>query len=224
MNELIFLFHIVALMSFVMAALYFGKETLIACFSLQIILANLFVTKQMICFGLDVTCSDVYTIGAIFSLNLLQEYHGKRVANQTILTLFFLLFFFIIMSQFHLRYHPSEYDGMHQAFSAILGYTPRIMLTSVFVALLCQKLDIELFGWLKKVLPEKAFFIRFGGASLVTQFIDTALFSSIALYGLVHSIGDIIFMSYIIKVAIIFTMAPFTLLTRRLMRHELFQV
>ena len=224
MNECFFFLHIFLLVSFVLLSLKLGKEALIACFAVQIILANLFVTKQMACFGLHVTCADVYTIGALFSLNLLQEYFGKKCAKRTIWTVFFLLFFFIAMSQIHLSYRPSQYDSMHPAFKAILGHAPRIMLTSFFVALLTQKLDVELFGFLKKKLKGKALFFRFGGASLLTQLIDTVLFSFIALYGLVHSMGDIILMSYLIKMIVILCIAPFTTIAKRLVQHAPIQV
>ena len=224
MNELYFFLHVTALISFVLFALRLVKEALLACFALQMILANLFVTKQMTCFGLNITCADVYTIGALFSLNLLQEYFGKYYANQAIRTVFFLLLFFILMAQIHLCYIPSSYDSMHPVFVSLLGVTPRIMLTSFGVALLTQKLDIEIFGFLKSRFPQNSFLLRFGGSSLITQLIDTILFSTIALYGIVHSIRDIILMSYLIKVVIIFCMAPFTTLTKRLVRHEYIQV
>lgn len=224
MNELYFFLHVIALISFVLFALRLGKEALIACFAIQMVLANLLVTKQMICFGLNITCADVYTIGSLFSLNLLQEYFGKKYANQAIRTVFSLLLFFIIMTQIHLSYIPSSYDSMHPVFAELLGVTPRIMLTSFCVAFLTQKLDIEIFGLLKKRFSQNTFLLRFGGSSLITQLIDTILFSTIALYGIVHSIGDIIVMSYLIKVILIFCIAPFTTLTKRLIRHDLIQV
>ena len=68
MNELYFFLHVIALISFVLFALRLGKEALIACFAIQMVLANLLVTKQMTCFGLNITCADVYTIGSLFSL------------------------------------------------------------------------------------------------------------------------------------------------------------
>lgn len=78
MNELTFFIHIAAMISFIILALRIGREALIAVIVVQVILANLFVTKQMNLFSLDITCSEVYTVGAIFSLNLLQTYFGKR--------------------------------------------------------------------------------------------------------------------------------------------------
>ncbi len=224
MNELIFFVHIIALVSFILLALRIGKEALIATVVVIVILGNLFVTKQMSLFGLDVTCSEVYTIGAIFSLNLLQTYFGKRVTNRTLAIVFLLLFFVIIMSQFQLYYLPSKYDSMHHAFTAILDYAPRVMITSFFCTLTMQKLDVELFGFLKKRLTRLPFFAPFICASLVTQLLDTLLFSFIALYGIVHNMKDIIVMSYLVKMTIIFSIAPFTFLVKRSIRHDPVQV
>jgi len=224
MNECVFFVHILVLVSFVLLSLKLGKESLIACFILQIILANLFVTKQMTCFTLQITCADAYTVGAIFSLNLLQEYFGKKYAKRAIWTLFILLLFFITMSYIHLKYHPSQHDHTHQAFTAVLGSTSRIVLASFFVTLFTQKLDVELFGFLKKRFPEKALLFRFGSASLLTQLIDTLLFSFIALHGLVHNIKDIILMSYLIKAVIILCITPATILAKRCVPHAPIQI
>jgi len=224
MNECFFLFHIILLVSFVLFSLKAGKESLITCFVLQVILANLFVTKQIFCFGLHITCTDVYTIGSLFTLNLLQEYFGKRYAIQAIWILSFLCFFFIVMSQMHLIYLPSSYDVMHPAFQAILSSTPKILFASLFVAILTQKLDVELFGYFKTKFSKKSLILRFGGTSLLTQLIDTLLFSFIALHGLVHNIGDVIVMSYLIKVIIIFCLTPFTILAKRMIHNDFVQI
>lgn len=221
MNELIFFLHIIALMSFALITLRLGKEALTAALVVQIILANLFVTKQMVLFGLNITCSEVYTIGGIFTMNLLQSYYGKKAANRGLLIIFFLLLFVLVMGQFHLHYIPSKYDEMHQAFSMILGYTPRIMITSFAHTIVMQKLDIELFGQFRKKVP---FFLAFLFASTISQFLDTVGFSYLALYGIVHSMRDIIFMSYTIKLIVISTVIPFTFLVKRIIRYEPVQV
>ena len=211
MNELYFFFHILVIVTFTLGALKLGKEALITSFGVQALLGNLFVTKQMLCFGLNVTCSDVYTVGALFSLNLIQEYFGKALAKKTIWISSFILFFFIVMSQIHIHYLPSAHDTTQKAFHAILSFAPRIMLASFFVAFICQKFDVEIYSFFKK----RQILLRFGSASLISQLADTILFSFLGLYGLVHSLFDIIIMSYLIKVIVIFCMAPFTILVRK---------
>ena len=100
MNEFTFFLHVVALMSFVLISLRIGKEALTAALVVQIILGNLFVTKQMTLFGLEITCSEMYTVGGIFSMNLLQTYFGRKAANKALVIIFFLLFFVVVIGHF----------------------------------------------------------------------------------------------------------------------------
>lgn len=221
MNELLFFLHILFIISSVLFALCLGKSALIALLSLQIVVSNLFVTKQIVCFGFHVTCTDVYTIGALLSLNLLQEYFGKEAAKQAIWIAFFSLLFFVIISQIHVKYLPSPYDNMQGVFQQVLATTPRIMFASFAVGFLCQRLDMVIYSFLKKKFSRQAIIFRFSGASLLSQLFDTVFFSFLALYNLVHSMTHIIVLSYLIKVSIIFCMAPFTTFAKRFFRDPI---
>ncbi|CCB88568.1 MAG: queuosine precursor transporter [Simkania sp.] len=221
MNELLFFSHIFVLIGAILVALRLGKSALIALLGLQVVIGNLFVTKQIVCFGFHITCTDVFTIGALFTLNLLQEYYGKHVAKRAIWIAFFLLFCFIVLSQLHLLYVPSPYDTMQQVFEKLLAEAPRIMIASFVVGLLCQRLDVWIYGLLKTKFRSQTLILRFGGASLISQLIDTVLFSFLALYGLVHSMTHIIFVSYLVKVSLIFCMAPFTTFSKRFVRDPI---
>ena len=59
---------------------------------------------------------------------------------------------------------------------------------------------------------------------MTTQLFDTLFFSFGALYGIVHSMRDIILMSYAIKVFLIFSVAPFTFLVKKWISHDPIQV
>lgn len=220
MNELLFFSHIFFILGTILLALHLGKSALIALLGLQIVMSNLFVTKQMRCFGFDVTCSDVYTIGILFSLNLLQEYFGKTVAKKAVWITFFLMLTFLIMSQVHLKYLPSPHDTMQEMFKQILTSTPRIIIASIGVSFFSQRLDLLIYDGFRKKFPNRQTTFYFIFASLISQFIDTLLFSFLALYGLVQSMSHIIILSYVIKVSIIFSMAPFYALTKRLIRDS----
>ena len=121
MNESIFLLHVLVVLGFVLASLRLGKGALIALISLQGVLANLFVVKQMFFLGFSVTCSDVFAIGGILSLNLLQEYYGKEAAKQAVNISLLTLLFFAFMSQIHLLYAPTVSDTTHGAFQTIFS-------------------------------------------------------------------------------------------------------
>ena len=124
MNEILFLSHICAIFAVTIVSLRLGKEALIGWICLQAILANLFVLKQMLLFGFEVTCSDVFAVGSIFGLNLLQEFFGKESARRAILVAFFLLFALGAMSLFQIAYLPSGGDMAHPHFQALLKPAP----------------------------------------------------------------------------------------------------
>lgn len=215
MNEFLFLCHILLVMGFVLGALRLGASTLTALIVLQAILANLFVVKQMDLFGFTVTCSDVFAVGGILGLNLLQEYFGKEAALRAVKISFFNMVFFLAMAQMHLWYFPSIQDVTHPSFALILGATPRIVIASVTVFFIVQKLDVILFGRLKKLLSQGQLPLRIGISLVLTQFIDTVLFSFLGLYGLVSSLFDVIAMSFSIKCLIIACSASFISFSKR---------
>ena len=204
---------------FLMGALRLGKGALQALIAGQVVLANLFVSKQMGLFGFSVTCSDVYAIGAILGLNLLQEYWGREEANKTVGISFLCLIFFTAMSQIHLLYAPIPEDVTHQAFSAILSSTPRIAIASIAVYYIVQKLDVSFFGWLKNAFQGGYFPLRVGISLVLTQLLDTVLFSFLGLYGLVASIFDIIVVSFFVKCLIIGCSSPITVFSKRFLKH-----
>jgi queuosine precursor transporter len=208
MNEIIFITHVLLVLAFGLGALRLGKEALICWVGMQTILANLFVIKQISFLQFEVTCSDVFAIGCLLGLNLLQEYFGKEVAKKTGWICFFMMFFFAAMAQLHLHYVPSSHDTSHPAFHQILSTTPRLFFASLITFILVQQCDLHLFQRLKHYFPSFSWRSAFSIAS--SQLLDTLLFSFLGLYGLVHSLFDIIVMSFIIKFIIILLMIPLT--------------
>lgn len=218
MNEGIFITHVVLVVGAVLLSLRGGKNVLVALIALQAVLANLFVVKQISLFGCSVTCSDVFAIGSILGLNLLQEYFGKAEANLAVKASFWSLCFFTLMSKIHLFYVPIPADTAHQAFAEILGSTGRISCASIFVYFLVQKWDVFFYGKLQTLIP-RHFLLRFGISITVAQFFDTVLFSYLGLYGLVESMWDIVLMSFLAKCIVIACSGFFISLTKKWRFH-----
>jgi queuosine precursor transporter len=216
LNEMIFLGHALLVVAFVLSALRFGQRTLTATLALLAILANLFVLKQTHLFGLNVICSDVYVIGSMLGLNLLQEYYGKRAARGAVWISFFALLLFGLMSQIHLLYKASTYDTRDLAYHAILSPTPRLLFASFAAYLLSQLLDTELFGRLRR----GPLFLRSAFSMTLCQVVDTATFTLLGLLGLVSHLLPIVLMSLAIKMITICTSTPFLALARRLVPRD----
>lgn len=209
MNEILFLTQILLIVGFALGAFKLGKEALIAWVAIQALIANLFVLKQVTLFGLDVTASDAFAIGSLLGLNFLQEYFSREEANRATWICFFFMTFFALVSQLHLFYQPSSYDTTQSAFEMILSQSPRLLIASMSVFFIVQQVDIRFFAFLRNTLPRASFALRAAIALVFSQFLDTVLFSFAGLYGIVASVADIILVSFLIKLIVIFFFTSF---------------
>ncbi len=218
MNELLFFGHVFFMVGFLFVALKRGRTSLTALIALQAIFANLFVVKQMSFFGLNVTCSDVYAIGGLLALNVLQEFFGKEAAKKAIGISFVANVFFVVMAQIHLLYEPSAFDQMHGAFDQIFSSTPRIVFASMGVYWIVQQFDYLFFSWLQTKFGALPF--RMGLSLLVSQTLDTVLFSFFGLYGIASSLSGIILVSLLTKWLAIGSSLPFLAVLKKFKKAE----
>lgn len=200
MNELYFFLHIIILIFFLFLSYRIGKGALACFFAISNLLANLFVTKQISLFNMDITATDAYTVCGILSLNIIQEYFGKKTASNIIYTSTLMLVYFFLAGQIHLAYIPNAFDQTQYAFQEVLSSTPRIVLSSIGIAFLSQKVDLILFGLLKRKFTTFSFLKRSSISFIISQSIDTALFTYLAIGHLIKNRGDVILFSMIIKV------------------------
>ena len=154
-NEIIFFSHIIIMSLSTLVALRMGKEALVALISIQAVLSNLFVVKEVTHFGLASTGADAFTIGTVLGLNLLQEYYGREIAQKAIWISLFSLFFYGVVSQIHIYYIPHPHDTMDSCFKTILTSMPHIIVASFIVYFITQQLDYALFGILKTAFEGK---------------------------------------------------------------------
>ena len=211
MNELLFFVHVLSVGLMVISSQKFGKVGLTLIFCFQVLLANLFILKQMKCFGLTITCTDTFIIGCDFALGLLQRIFGEKSAKEATYLCFGLMLFFIILSQLHLLYYPASTDHYHLIYQSLFKLTPRIVISSLIVSFCSQKLNI----FLQKKVSERTSRLTFllFGPIFISQLFDTIAFTFCGLYGEVDHLLDIIVMSYLIKVITIFSMSVFSKLS-----------
>lgn len=218
MNEILFIGHILAVLGFLGLAVRYGRFTLFVFISLSAVFANLFVLKQMTLFGLQVTCSDVFAVGGILGLNLLQELYGRDTARHAIHASLIGLVLYVGMSQIHLLYQPNIFDQTQSSYQMILGQTPRIVIASLSVYYFVQRMDVIFFGFLKRLISSLT--IRLILSVVVNQALDTILFSFLGLYGLVASLLDIMIVSFFIKCSMIAMSSPVVAFFKRFARKE----
>lgn len=220
-NEFIFILQTFLIGIFALSSLRLGKEALIGFIALQAVLANLFVVKQTVLFGLNATTTDAFAVGGALGLNLLQEYYGRDMAKKAIWISFFLLVFYGIFSQIHLAYLPSAQDLMHHHFMPILSFMPRIVIASFTAYLISQQIESWLYARLKLLTQGRYLVARNYTSIMASQLIDTILFSFLGLYGIIDNIGHIILISYIIKMATMMVATPFIAFSKKIIKPVL---
>lgn len=222
-NEIIFFLYIVCVSIFSIIALKRGEQALVSLLCVQIILANLFVTKEITLFGLSATASDALAVGASFILNLIQEYFGSFNIHKTIWTSFFISLFYILVSLLHIAY-SGDNSAMNDCFATLLNPMPRILLASLVTYLIVQHLECWLYNYLSCKLERQFFILRNYSSVAITQLLDTILFSFLGLYkatasyNSINTIIQIIIVSYSIKLVIILLTAPFIAFSKKLIK------
>lgn len=203
MNEIVLVIQIALVVGASILASRVSKEALFVLISLQAIVANLLVLKQVYLFGLHVTCSDAFAIGSILSLNLLQERFGREESQRATWLCFGAMLFFALSTQIHLLFTPSDLDTMHGHYLELLMPAPRLFLASLVSFFVVQQFDVRFYGFLKSRLTTWRWGARSTLSLLVSQFLDTWLFTMLGLYGMVDSVPEILIFSYLMKVLII---------------------
>lgn len=210
-----------AIVNFILVlAMYrlFGKTGLFVWIGFSTVMANLQVVKTIEMFGLTATLGNAMYGTAFLVTDILNEKYGKDEAKKAVWLGFFTLLAMTLIMQMVLLFKPHESDFAQEALSTIFSILPRIVAGSLAAYLASQLTDVYIFSFLKKKFPkENQFWIRNNGSTLISQLLDTLIFTSIAFLG-VFPIEDwvqIFFTTYILKSLIALLDTPFGYIAKR---------
>ena len=181
MNEILFLGFAVFLLTLNLASFRFGKLYIFLLIVVYSLLMNIFVTKQFVLFGFQITGGNAL-YGAIFLLtDLLSEHYGKKEAFRSIIMGFMVMLIFIVSTQFLMAFRPSELDFAQESIAILFSLTPRISIGSLLPYALAQSLDVWLFDWVKQKTKGRFLFLRNNFSTLISQLVDTIIFTAVGL-------------------------------------------
>lgn len=170
---------------------YFGKNGLLACIVLSILLANLQGPKLTVIFGMQTSLGVIFYSSIFFATDLMSEKFGKNAANQAVMLGFSISVIVLIMLSISLLFVPSVQDGqmfsteVHNAFVRILDFTPRFIIGSLFAYLISQRFDVWCFHKIKNWTDGKHLWLRNNLSTMASQTIDTAIYSFVVWWGVV---------------------------------------
>jgi uncharacterized integral membrane protein (TIGR00697 family) len=171
----------------------FGREGLLGCIILSILLANLQGPKLTTIFGLQTSLGVIFYSSIFFATDLLSEKYGRAMANRAVLIGFSVSCILVLMLSIALLFLPStdpetaEFSSrIQQSFENILNFTPRFVFGSLLAYLISQSLDVWLFHWIRKKTAGRMLWLRNNGSTMISQAVDTLIYSLVVWWGVVE--------------------------------------
>ena len=201
----------------------FGKTGLYCISAAATILANIEVLIMIKAFGAEQTLGNVLFAVTFLITDILSECEGKKAADKAVYSSFFASIFFLVLSQSWLHYVPSESDWASPAIRTIFSNTPRMIIASLAVYGISQLFDVWLYHKIWDMTSKKSgnrrsfLWLRNNGSTLVSQLINTFLFTLFAFYGTygLSQIISIFISSYVIYIFTSLLDTPVVYLARR---------
>ncbi len=185
MNELLWLITLVVNFGSVLLLYrYLGKQGLYIWVPIATLLANIQVIKIVELFGVTATLGNI-AYGSIFlATDILSENHSREEAKLAVWVGFFSMVMMLLMMSLALAFVPAESDFAQASLKQIFSFLPRVVLGSLIAFLISQMHDIASYHFWKKLRPEtKWLWLRNNASTLVSQVIDTLIFTTIAFAG-----------------------------------------
>jgi hypothetical protein len=170
---------------------FFGKEGLLACIVLSILLANLQGPKLTVIFSMQTSLGVIFYSSIFFATDLMSEKFGKKEADRAVMMGFSISVIILLMLSISLLFLPSIQGNqtfsteVHQAFVTILDFTPRFIIGSLFSYLISQRFDVWCFHKIKHWTNGKHLWLRNNLSTMASQTIDTTLYSLVVWWGVV---------------------------------------
>ena len=181
-NELIALIFIIVNFSLVVLSYkLFGRKGLYAYIAMSVIAANIQVSKTVTIFGITATLGNTMFSGIFLATDLLSEKYGKKAAMTAVFIGFFMQLSFLIVTQFSLWFKPDASDWAQPHMEGLFALAlPVFTIAGLSSFIVSQNVDVFIFHIIKEKFPEdKWLWLRNNGSTLISQFIDTLLFTGI---------------------------------------------
>lgn len=207
MNELLLSGSVILIYGAVLLAYrFFGKTGLYAMTVITTVLANIEVLIIVEGFGMEQTLGNVMFASTFLITDILSENEGKKSASRAVWIGVFSSLTMLAFTQYWLLYTPAETDWASEHIRAIFSTTPRMLFASFLAYVISQRFDVWLYHrfWdmTSRLTGSKMslLWLRNNGATLISQVLNTLIFTFTAFYGWydTESLIHIMLSSYLI--------------------------
>lgn len=224
-NEIIFVASVLIYLGSVLL-LYklFGKNGLFAFAIFGTLLGNIAVCKTIDLFGVSTTAGNVLYASTFLVTDILSEKYGKKEATKAVKYSFAIMLLWLLGTQLNLMYTPNANDYISPSLQVVFGLVPRITIASLIGFVCSQNIDVFLyhFIWSKTGENTKKLWLRNNGSTLISQAIDTVIFTTLAFWGVYPTeiFISILITTYLFKAIVALLDTPFIYLARKIAPME----
>ncbi len=187
----------------------YGVEYLIGTMAALVIMANIFANKIVMFWKFSVPAGVLVFSMTFLITDILSEKWGKKIARKAVWIGFFVSLVLAVSLLIVTNWQAAPYgQDIAEKFDEVLFLTPRIIIAGFIAYIISQNHDIWVFHFWKKLTRGKYLWLRNNASTIVSQFIDSAIFVSIAFYG-VFPILPLIIGQWVVKVIIAILDTPF---------------
>lgn len=229
MNELLLIGSVVIIYGLVLLAYkLFKKSGLYIMTVITTIIANIEVLILVDAFGLNQTLGNVMFASTYLITDILSENEGKQSANKAVWLGVFTSVVMLLFTQYMRLYLPAENDWASPYINAIFSTTPRLILGSLAGYVVSQFFDVWLYHkWWKFTENKfgnkrKFLWLRNNGSTLISQLVNTIIFTTISFAGWydINTLITIMISSYIIYIFTSLLDTPAVYLARKMKEKE----
>lgn len=192
------------------------------------IAANIEVMIVVNAFGMEMTLGNILFASTFLVTDILSELYGKKEAQTAVWLGIATSVIFIVITQSWLLYIPNENDFAMPAIKAVFSNTPRLMFVGILVYVIVQLFDVwayhKWWAFTNKKFGDKRkyLWLRNNGSTLISQLLNTVLFTIGAFWG-THEINTLISIgasSYLIYIVTSLLDTPFIYWARSIYEKE----
>lgn len=207
---------------------FFGKTGLYIWIPIATILANIQVLKMVDLMSIGVTLGNITYASSFLVTDILSENYGKKSARKAVYIGFFSLTATVVIMNIALVFKPNEFDFIQESLKNIFAILPRIAFASLVAYGISQLHDVWAYGLWKNLLPGVKFlWLRNNASTMISQLIDSVIFTFIAFWGLLPQAEfiQILITTYLLKWIVAAVDTPFLYLaqvmySRKVIREE----
>ncbi len=215
-NELVLILFVFFNLGVVLTCYKMGRRFLELYIIVAMISVYCMAGKLFDFFGLPVNPSVATYSGIFLATDMLTEKYGKGIGYRMIRIGFMSACLFVAMTQIALLFTPlNAVAVLSDSMGVVFGTSLRIFIGGASAYLIAQHFDVWFYHFLHQKTGDKFLWIRNNFSTGVSQFIDSVIFFSIAFYGVIPNLVEIIIVGYLIKLGVALLDTPFMYLSKK---------